>query len=349
MADNSRNSIEERLYRARNGWSALILSILAYIAAVVGIVFGGMMMDEGMLIGIPLFVVALIYVCIGWIFWLGLKVIRPNEALVLTLFGKYIGTLREEGFFFVNPFCTAINPAAKTKLNQSGDVKIGTSPVTVSGSGVAVNASGEIVSNKISLKVMTLNNNRQKINDCLGNPVEIGIAVMWRVVDTAKAVFNVDNYKEYLSLQCDSALRDIVRIYPYDVAPNIDTTGDGIADEGSLRGSSDLVASRIRDEIQNKVAFAGLEVLEARITYLAYAPEIAAVMLQRQQASAIIDARKMIVDGAVGMVEMALEKIANDGICNLDDERKAQMVSNLLVVLCGNRDAQPVVNSGSIY
>ena len=161
----------------------------------------------------------------------------------------------------------------------------------------------------ISLKVMTLNNSRQKINDCLGNPVEIGIAVTWRVVDTAKAVFNVDNYKEYLSLQCDSALRNIVRIYPYDVAPNVDTTGDGQADEGSLRGSSEIVASRIREEIQARVKDAGLEILEARITYLAYAPEIAAVMLQRQQASAIIDARKMIVDGAVGMVEMALERL----------------------------------------
>ena len=176
---------------------------------------------------------------------------------------------------------------------------------------------------------MTLNNNRQKINYCLGNPIEIGIAVMWRVVDTAKAVFNVDNYKEYLSLQCDSALRNIVRIYPYDVSAGVDTTGDGQADEGSLRGSSEVVADRI--------------------TYLAYAPEIAAVMLQRQQASAIIDARKMIVDGAVGMVEMALERLNETQVVNLDEERKAAMVSNLLVVLCGNHDAQPVVNSGSLY
>ncbi|MFR9255661.1 MAG: SPFH domain-containing protein [Merdibacter sp.] len=152
---------------------------------------------------------------------------------------------------------------------------------------------------KISLKVMTLNNNKQKINDCLGNPVSV--AVIWRVNDTAKAVFAVDNYKEFLSLQCDAALRDIVRLYPYDVAQNVDTTGDGEPDEGSLRGSSEIVASRIRKEIQNRVQDAGLEILEARITYLAYAPEIAAVMLQRQQASAIIDARKMIVDGAVGM------------------------------------------------
>jgi regulator of protease activity HflC (stomatin/prohibitin superfamily) len=206
-----------------------------------------------------------------------------------------------------------------------------------------------IANNKISLKIMTLNNSRQKINDCLGNPIEIGIAVMWKVVDTAKAVFNVDNYKEYLSLQCDSALRNVVRIYPYDVSPNVDTTGDGQADDESLRGSSELVAERIRGEISERVADAGIEIIEARITYLAYATEIAAVMLQRQQASAIIDARKMIVDGAVGMVEMALERLKEHNTIELDEERKAQMVSNLLVVLCGNRDAQPVVNSGSIY
>ena len=196
---------------------------------------------------------------------------------------------------------------------------------------------------------MTLSNNKQKINDYLGNPIEIGIAVTWKVVDTAKAVFAVDNFKEYLSLQCDSALRNIVRTYPYDVANNIDTTGDGVADDGSLRGSSELVALKIKEEIQSKVAEAGLEILEARITYLAYAPEIAAVMLQRQQASAIIDARKMIVDGAVGMVEMALDKLNENKVVELDEERKAAMVSNLLVVLCGNHDAQPIVNSGSLY
>ena len=267
---------------------------------------------------------------------------KPQEALVLTLFGKYIGTLKEDGFYFVNPFCSSVNPAARTRLSQSGDVKGMNAPDTAA-------ASPEASSKKISLKIMTLNNNRQKINDCLGNPVEIGIAVTWRIVNTAKAVFNVDNYKEFLSLQCDSALRNIVRIYPYDVAQGVDTTGDGQADEGSLRGSSEIVAARIRDEIQVKVQEAGIEIIEARITYLAYAPEIAAVMLQRQQASAIIDARKMIVDGAVGMVEMALERLNEKDVVQLDEERKAAMVSNLLVVLCGNHDAQPIVNSGSLY
>ena len=203
---------------------------------------------------------------------------------MLTLFGKYIGTLKGEGFYFVNPFCVGGEPGGQDQAQpeRRRGRRQGARPCAVlpaSGSGA------ELTSKKISLKIMTLNNNRQKINDCLGNPVEIGIAVMWRVVDTAKAVFNVDNYKEYLSLQCDSALRNIVRIYPYDVAPNVDTTGDGVADEGSLRGSSEVVAARIRDEIQSKVDEAGLEIMEARITYLAYAPEIAAVMLQRQQAS----------------------------------------------------------------
>ena len=298
-----KNSAQEKIIKAKSGWAVLILSILLYVADIFALGICGMKMENsyGEVSGlyVALFVLTMIYVCLGWIWWLGLKVIGPNEALVLTLFGKYIGTLKDEGFFYVNPFCAAVN--------------------------------------------------RHKINDCLGNPIEIGIAVMWRVSDTAKAVFNVDNFKEYLSLQCDAALREIVRIYPYDVAPNVDTTGDGIADEGSLRGSSEIVASRIREKIEEKVGFAGLEIIEARITYLAYAPEIAAIMLQRQQASAIIDARKMIVDGAVGMVQMALDKINSDNICELDDERKAQMVSNLLVVLCGNQNAQPVINSGSIY
>lgn len=332
--------------RKKNGMAMLFLTLALYLVAVAGCVFGAMGFEAG---GSPaLMAVSIVWLSLGWIPLCGLRVLKPQEALVLTLFGKYVGTLNEAGFYFVNPFCTSVNPAAKTRLNQSGDVNSRAGKPLV----IATDAAGlgvETVSKKISLKIMTLNNNRQKINDCLGNPVEIGIAVMWRVVDTAKAVFNVDNYKEYLSLQCDSALRNIVRIYPYDVAPNVDTTGDGVADEGSLRGSSEVVASRIRDEIQAKVADAGLEVIEARITYLAYAPEIAAVMLQRQQASAIVDARKMIVDGAVGMVEMALERLSENDVVTLDEERKAAMVSNLLVVLCGNHDAQPIVNSGSLY
>ena len=338
---------EKILTTGKNGMAALLLTIALYILSFV-LLFSSLGGSSG---SSPLVIVpCMLWIIFGWILLLGLKVLKPQEALVLTLFGKYVGTIRGEGFYWVNPFCSAVNPAAKTKLNQSGDVDGGkSSPLAVALTGSAAAPQMELASKKISLKIMTLNNSRQKVNDCLGNPVEIGIAVMWRVTDTAKAVFNVDNYKEYLSLQCDSALRNIVRIYPYDVAQNVDTTGDGVADEGSLRGSSEVVAQRIRDEIQSKVSEAGLEILEARITYLAYAPEIAAVMLQRQQASAIIDARKMIVDGAVGMVEMALERLSENHTVELDEERKAAMVSNLLVVLCGNRDAQPVVNSGSLY
>lgn len=321
---------EIELKKNRNGMQMLLLLLGVYLLAVAGLILSAQNTS-----GI-LFIICVIYISVGWIFFLGLRVLKPQEALVLTLFGKYIGTLKGEGFYYVNPFCSSINPAASTKLNQSGDVK-------------GIESPNQLTNKKISLKTMTLNNNRQKINDVLGNPVEIGIAVTWKVVDTAKAVFNVDNYKEYLSLMSDTALRDVVRIYPYDVAENIDTTGDGIADDGSLRGSSSVVAERIKKEIQAKVEVAGIEILEARITYLAYAPEIAAVMLQRQQASAIIDARKMIVEGAVSMVEMALNKLKENDIVELDDERKAAMVSNLLVVLCGNKDAQPVVNSGSLY
>ncbi|MEI3544590.1 MAG: SPFH domain-containing protein [Alistipes communis] len=336
---------EKVLSNRKNGMAMMLLFLFLYAAAVTVFVLGSVFIQ------IPLIVIGSIWTAVGWVPFLGLKVLKPQEALVLTLFGNYVGTLKNDGFYWVNPFCTAVNPAAKTKLNQSGDVDGGNTAKSVLtlATGTTAATSSTYVNKKISLKIMTLNNNRQKINDCLGNPVEIGIAVMWRVTDTAKAVFNVDNYKEYLSLQCDSALRNIVRIYPYDVAPNVDTTGDGVADEGSLRGSSEIVAGRIRDEIQQKVAEAGLEIIEARITYLAYAPEIAAVMLQRQQASAIIDARKMIVDGAVGMVEMALERLNENNVVELDEERKAAMVSNLLVVLCGNHDAQPVVNSGSLY
>ena len=320
----------------------MVIFIALYFAALAAIILGA--------ISAPIFtVLGILWICVGWIPFLGLKILKPQEALVLTLFGKYKGTLKGEGFYFVNPFCSAVNPAADTRLGQSGDVdEDNANPLSKVITAGNVSFS-KTPSKKISLKRMTLSNARQKVNDALGNPVVIGIAVIWTVKDTAKAVFNVDNYKEYLSLQCDAAVRDIVKIYPYDVAPEIDTTGDGHADDGSLRGSTVVVAERIRELIQSKVEEAGLEVLEARITYLAYAPEIAAVMLQRQQATAVVDARKTIVDGAVGMVEMALDQLSEKKVVELDEERKAAMVSNLLVVLCGNSDPQPIVNTGSLY
>ncbi len=319
---------DEKLLHPASGWLVLILSILLYAASIVGVALCGTAMDAGGGAGaIAGFAVSLIYVCFGWFWWLGLKVIRPNEAVVLTLFGKYIGTVKSEGFFFVNPFSISVNPAAE----GAAQVRTG-----VSGASVSVNPA----TRKVSLKAITHNNEKQKINDEMGNPIEVGIIVIWKVKNTARAVFNVENYKQFLSTQADSALRDVVRCYPYD-APN--------TEDKSLRGSSAEVAVQLKEELQDRVEFAGLEIIEARITHLAYAPEIAAAMLQRQQATAIIEARQKIVDGAVGMVEMALNKINEGNICQLDDERKAQMVSNLLVVLCGNKDAQPIVNSGSIY
>lgn len=342
--------MKEKIYtKKKMGVLMLIFVIMLFIASSAVFFIGvNAAIDAGrnpafiniveIIIGCGLFIVSCI-LCGGF------KLINPNEAAVLTLFGKYKGTLKDAGFYYVNPFCTTFNPAAGTKLRQSDDIGIKAKSTSESLNAAAAAETGK----KISLKIMTLNNNKQKINDCLGNPIEIGVAVIWKVVDTAKAVFEVDNYKEFLSLQCDAALREIVRTYPYDVAQNVDTTGDGIADEGSLRGSSEIVAAKIKDEIQKRVSQAGLEVLEARITHLAYAPEIAAAMLQRQQASAVVDARKLIVDGAVGMVQMALESLSENKIVDLDDERKAAMVSNLLVVLCGNHDAQPIVNSGSLY
>ena len=311
---------EKILQTKKNGMVMLLLTLLGYVVFTVLFVYSLILLDTSLFPGILLMALSILYWVAGIFLFCGLKVLKPQEALVLTLFGDYIGTLKGQGFYWVNPFCTAVNPAAGTKLSQSGDVNSGeTGMAALLKAGNSSAQTAESTSKKISLKMMTLNNSRQKINDCLGNPVEIGIAVIWRVTDTAKAVFNVD------------------------------TTGDGVADEGSLRGSSEVVAARIRDEIQKNVEQAGIEVVEARITYLAYAPEIAAVMLQRQQASAIIDARKMIVDGAVGMVEMALDRLSENKVVELDDERKAAMVSNLLVVLCGNRDAQPIVNSGSLY
>ncbi len=272
---------------------------------------------------------------VGPVLYAGLKIVKPNEALVLTLFGKYYGTLKKEGFFWVNPFVSAVNPISDTNTTASTakpETKIepGKTPTTYS---------IQFPKKKISLKALTLNNDKQKVNDALGNPIIIGVVVIWKVVDTAKAVFSVDNYVEYLSIQCDSALRNVVRLFPY----------DSDEDEKSLRGSSKEVAQDLLRELQSKVEVAGLQIIEARITHLSYAPEIAAAMLQRQQASAIIAARQKIVEGAVGMVEMALEQLNKNGVVTLDEERKASMVSNLMVVLCGNRDVQPIVNSGSLY
>ena len=299
--------INEKPAREKNGWIMLIVGILFVAAGVAAMCVGGVL---DLFAVVPVGLVAII---VGIVLLSGLRLLQPNEAYVLTLFGKYYGTLKRDGFYWVNPFCSSVNPAR---------LAMGTS-------------------RKISLKAMTLNNDKQKVNDEEGNPIEISVVVIWRITNTARAVFNVENYMAYISTQCDAAIRQVARQYPYDVSSS--------GDEKSLRGSAQEIADVLREELQQRTELAGVEILEARISHLAYAPEIAAAMLQRQQASAIIAARQKIVEGAVSMVQMALNKLSEEDIVELDDERKAQMVSNLLVVLCGNRDAQPVVGTGSIY
>ena len=336
--DHPRFQLEEHAAPSASGMLALVLNILLILATWVLFVIALTPLASNLhiVVRVMLIIITALYgFIIGPLLFAGLKILKPNEALVLTLFGRYYGTLRGEGFYFVNPFVSGVNPTSKS---DNPNLQAPEKQAALSKYG---NVNISIPNKKISMKAMTLNNEKQKVNDALGNPIIIGIVVIWKVVNTAKAVFNVDNYVEYLSIQCDSALRNIVRLYPYDAS---DSEG-----EKSLRGSSLEVAERLRDEIQTKMEIAGIEIIEARITHLSYAPEIAAAMLQRQQASAIIAARQMIVEGAVGMVEMALEQLSDKHVVTLDEERKAAMVSNLLVVLCGNRDAQPIVNSGSIY
>lgn len=277
-----------------------------------------------MAISIIAFITCCIMLC-------GLKVIGPNEAAVFTLFGNYYGTIQKPGFFYVNPFVSMANPSVE-KSNINASVKAAANNIDIS--------FGQ--SKKVSLKTLTLTNEKQKVNDILGNPIIIGAVVIWNVENPTNAVFNVENYAEYLSVQCDSTIRNTARLYPYD---NIDEESD----EKTLRGSSQEIAQIMKDELQERVKNAGLNIQEVRITHLAYSEEIAAAMLQRQQASAIIAARQKIVEGAVSMVKMAIDQLGEEEIVVLDEERKAAMVSNLLVVLCGNKDAQPIVNSGSIY
>ena len=344
MTENTELINEERVAPSSSGMVMLLLNILLTLGAVAALVLGiiALEADTAGPLSITMFVLGIVWLAFpAWLLFTGLKIVQPNEAYVFTLFGKYYGTIKKDGFYFVNPFVAAVNPLRKVTVAEATGAAL-SGQAKGEGGESPQKASSTAIGRRLSLKAMTLSNNKQKINDQLGNPIEIGIVVIWKVVNTAKAVFNVDNYQEYLSMQTDSALRNIVRLYPYDVP------GD---EEGemSLRGSSQEISARIREAIQEKVEIAGLEIVEARITHLAYAPEIAAAMLRRQQASAIVDARALIVQGAVEMVHHALDELDKTNVIDLDEERKAAMVSNLLVVLCGQHDVQPIVNSGSLY
>lgn len=324
---------QERVLNPFNGIAMLIMLFLGLILSIVAPILAIARGIGSTAIQVSILVISVIAFIVFCIMFAGLKSVRPNEALVLTLFGKYYGTIKQPGYFYVNPFCAAIIPEGEAE-------KVTTSKKSKE------NISFDIskVKKTISLKTMTWSNGTQKVNDVLGNPIIIGAVVFWRVENPTAAVFNVDNYSEYLSTQTDSTIRNIARLYPYDI---LDVEGG--ESEQTLRGSSQEIAQRMQQELQDRVSDAGLVVEDVRITHLSYSEEIAAAMLQRQQASAIIAARHKIVDGAVGMVKMAIDKLNDDEIVVLDEERKAQMVSNLLVVLCGNKEAQPIVNSGSIY
>lgn len=321
--ENGNKVYQEREIVKKNGISILLLVIAGFLIAVACLV-GVAVLDSmenlvgpvaGILISVAVVLILVCCICCS-----GFHLINPNEAMVFTLFGEYYGTIKQEGFYFLNPFAGAMVPVTEKK-------------------------EGEVAKKKVSLKTMTLNNQQQKVNDELGNPIIIGAIVIWKVVNPTKALFEVDNYQTFLSTQCDSTIRNVARLYPYDLLEEEDEDGH----ERTLRSSSQEIADVMKEELGKRVVEAGIVVEEVRITHLAYAEEIAAAMLQKQQATAIIAARKKIVEGAVGMVDMAIEQLGEKEVVVLDEERKAAMVSNLLVVLCGHQEAQPIVNSGSIY
>lgn len=339
--------ITEKTFKPISGFIMLLLLPVGLVVSTIAFGYGIYFADRAAYQPAPYETYAGIAVILSILGWLvcgfcfaGFKVVQPNEARVFTLFGRYKGTVKDAGFYFVNPFSTSFSPKrmalAKTKSSQSA-----------TGEQAATATTGEARPKAVSLKIQTLDNGLQKVNDVLGNPIIIGAVVIWRVDKPTQAVFSVENYYEYLSIQTDSTIRNTARLYPYDVFD--ENEGDDGVHEKTLRGSSLEIAETMKTELSKRVSDAGLVIEEVRITHLAYSEEIAAAMLQRQQAVAIIAARKKIVDGAVGMVQDAIDKLSERDIVVLDDERKAAMVSNLLVVLVGNHDAQPIVNTGSIY
>jgi regulator of protease activity HflC (stomatin/prohibitin superfamily) len=281
----------EKTINPPSGFAAFVLLLVLFAVAAVCVFIG----EEP--IGAVIGVIAIAFILPG------LVIVNPNESKVLTLFGKYVGTVKKDGFFWVNPFT---------------------------------------VKRKVSLRAFNLNGQQLKVNDSIGNPIEIAAVIVWQIKDTASAVFAVENYIQYVNIQSEAAVRHLANSFPYD---NLEDETATI----TLRGGAEQVSLLLEKELNERLDRAGIEVLEARISHLAYAPEIAHSMLQVQQASAIIAARRLIVEGAVGMVEMALNKLSEKNIVELDEERKAAMVSNLLVVLCGDRSVNPVVNTGTLY
>ena len=318
---------QERSIRCRPGWGPLVIIVALILAGIAMLVTGvGLGQSRQPVAGGLLIAGAFGAWLVAFIMLFGFMAVPPNTARVLLLFGAYKGTLRESGFFWTNPFYRKHKVSLRVRNFETGSTLTPEKrdPQT-----------GKVVSPR-----SRTGGRPSKVNDRDGNPIEISAVVVWQVVDTAEALFEVDDYEDYVEVQSEAALRNLASRYPYDSHEEGET---------SLRGNPDVIGDQLRRDIQARLDKAGVKVLEARISHLAYAPEIAAAMLQRQQAQAIVAARTKIVEGAVGMVEMALAHLERDGIVELDDERKAAMVSNLMVVLCSDRHAQPVVNTGTLY
>ena len=319
--------MQEKERAVSSGWPMLILTILACVAVVVGFVGVALAGNAEWVVMTVVLVVAEILVLIpgAILLALGLFTLQPNEARVLVLFGDYRGTVKKDGFHWANPF--SVLRGSWTAAHEPGKVKMVRSPSKY----------------RISLRSRNFQTDTVKVNDQRGNPIEIGAVVVWRVDDTAKALFGVDQYEDYVHVQSETAVRHLASSYPYDNA------SEDPADELTLRGNSDAISVALQKELEDRLTKAGVVVEEARLTHLAYAPEIAGAMLRRQQAEAVIAARKKIVHGAVSMVEMALAELSEKQIVELDEERKAAMVGNLLVVLCSEAEAEPVINAGTLY
>ena len=340
----------EKKIKAASGWGMLALSIVGIVVIlalfVVGIAIAIATEDSGESVTLPVvMVVVSVVLFIAWcILVSGFFTLQPGQARVCILFGDYKGTVRDEGFRWANPFYSR-------SMGSSGTAEDATAEV-ISKSGLSLGKQIETaakatsnISTKISVRARTLNGDILKVNDKVGNPIEIANVVVWHVADTAKALFDVDNYEQYVATQAETALRHVASIYAYDHAEDSSDSMESI----TLRSNIEEVSTALKYELTQRLAPAGVTVDDARLTHLAYAPEIAQAMLRRQQAEAVIAARKKIVEGAVSMVEMAVTELSKGGQVELDEERKAQMASNLMVVLCGESEAHPVLNAGSLY
>jgi regulator of protease activity HflC (stomatin/prohibitin superfamily) len=335
---------QERVIKAKSGWVMLLVDVLLFAASILGMVWSVAQLvaadDAGVpappLAG-PLLVASIVLFVLAVVVSVGFIALQPGEAKVCLLFGNYIGTIRDSGFYWANPFYS------RTLGTGGADAELIASLAEEEGKkGVKVS---EAISTKVSVRARTHNGERIKVNDKKGNPIEIATVVVWHVADTAKALFDVDNYISFVAMQTETALRHVASIYAYDHLEDDDETATTI----TLRSNIEEVSASLREELGRRLAQAGVEVDDARLTHLAYAPEIAPAMLRRQQAEAIIAARKKIVEGAVSMVDMALSQLSDGGIVEFDEDRKATMASNLMVVLCGESEAQPVLNTGSLY